>query len=554
MIALKAGHARWIRAALSMLLCLGLARPTAAADLLDVYRLALQHDPKFAAAHDSVLAARARVWEAGGALLPQIAVQGNDNRTRAATVFNDPLVGETAVDRGVRAWTWTLQLTQPLIHVASYLAYRESHAFLAEAEARYVQAREDLILRVARAYFDVLVAQKRIALADAQVRAMTEQEGQARRGFAAGTGAITDVDEAASKLALARARRLAALSILEDKRAALEAITGQPVPQQLSILKPSVVLPKPRPDVAQTWIDQAGRENAAVQAGRAALTAADRQVGRDRAQYAPTLDFVASYGGNYASGSLTTPQDFSTQARSTVIGITLNVPIFSGGQTSARVAEALAHRDKAEANLETARRQARTDARDAFSAEVDGLSQIEALNEAVRSGKAAVRGNRVGYALGIRINLDVLDAQDELYRSAMDLTKTRYDTLYQGLKLKAAAGVLSGNDVATVNSLLVSPPVSVGAPRASTSERRASRAPAGPLPQPGHRLHTAFQRRGAQAAPLIHQGRVRQCGDRGAAGVHGIGCSTGSVHRHSLGQAGLLGPGATAARVKRTHA
>lgn len=163
---------------------------------------------------------------------------------------------------------------------------------------------------------------------------------------------------------------------------------------------------------------------------------------------------MASYGQNYSSGSLTTPADFATRANPRQLGVQLTMPFFAGGATNSRVTEAIAGKNKAAAELEAARRQAGTDAKQAYSAIVNGLAQIEALESAVESSKSAVKGNQIGYQLGIHMNIDVLNAEQQLYAAQRDLVKARYDTLLQGLKLKAAAGGLTESDVLVVNGLL----------------------------------------------------------------------------------------------------
>jgi outer membrane protein len=420
-----------------------------AADLLDIYRLAQTNDPTFEAARYTLEATRQKLPQARAGLLPVVAVNGNDGRTRAHTTFSNM----PTVARDVNTWNWSLQLTQPLIRVQNYFAYSESEAQVEQATAQFAQAEQELVLRVAQAYFDVVVAEDSIAVADAQLRAMGEQLAIAKRGVELGTSAITDVDEAQSRVALARAQRVTALNDLETKRSELEKVIGQN-PQQLAVLRPTVVAPKPEPDDPQIWIGHAKESNPVVRAQKAALAAAEATVNKNRAEHLPTVDLTASYGGNYASGSLTTPVDYTTQARSKMVGVQLNVPIFSGGATSAKVAEAVAIRHKTQADLEAARRQAASDARQAYAGISNGLAQIEALNSAVVSGQSAVKGNQAGYKLGIRINIDVLNAEQQLYTSQRDLTKARYETLFQGLKLKAAAGVLSEEDLAVVNGLL----------------------------------------------------------------------------------------------------
>lgn len=422
--------------------------PSAGADLMDVYRLAQANDPAFASARYALEAVEQRLPQARAGLLPTVNANGSDGRTHASTSFSNT----TPLDRNVRTWNWTVQLTQPLIRVENLYAYGEARALVEQATAQFAQAQQDLILRAAQAYFDVAVAEEGITVADAQVAAMGEQWASAQRGFDAGTTTLTDVHEAKSHLDLARAQRVSALNDLESKRAELEKVIGE-MPGPLAKLRPSVVAPNPEPNDVQAWVGQARENHPAVRAQRAALGAADSAVSKNRAAHLPTLDLTASYGANSSSGSLVTPDDFSTLAHTRATGVQLNVPLFAGGLTSAKVAEALATRSKAQADLEAAQRQAATDARQAFAGIRNGLAQSEALESAVESGRSAVTGNRRGYQLGLRINLDVLNAEQQLYTSQRDLAKARYDTLLQGLKLKAAAGILGESDVETLNRL-----------------------------------------------------------------------------------------------------
>jgi outer membrane protein len=428
------------------------AFPASGADLMEIYRMAQASDPTFEVARYTLEATREKIPQARAGLLPTVAVNGNDNRTRAATVFD---AGQ-ALDRDVRAWTWTVQLTQPLVRAQNVFAYSVSESLVEQAEALFAQAEQDLILTVSQAYFDVLVAQESIGAADAQLKAMEAQWAQAKRGFETGITAVTDVHEAKSKMDQARSQRVAALNELETKRSELEKRVGK-VPKRLAALGAGVA-PRPQPDNPDAWVSQARENNATVRAQDAAVRAADAEVSRNRAEHLPTIDLTASYGGNYASGSLSTPSDYSTQAKTRQAGVQLSIPIFSGGGTDSRVAEAIANRYKTQAQLEEARRKAAADARQAFAGIMNGLSQVEALESAVESGTSAVRGNQMGYKLGIRINSDVLGAEQQLYTSRRDLAKARYDTLFQGLKLKAAAGVLAETDLAAINGLLIEVP------------------------------------------------------------------------------------------------
>lgn len=423
--------------------------PAWGTDFLEVYHLAQANDPTFEAARYTLEATRQKIPQARAGLLPTVNVTGNDGHTSASTTFT----GTPPMDRGTHSWTWTLQLTQPLLRVQNIFAYQESESLVEQAIAQYAQAEQDLVLRVSQAYFDVVVAQESIAVAEAQVKAMEEQLAQAKRGFQAGTHAITDVYEAKSRKDLATSQLVAARNDLVTKRAELEKAVG-PLTGPLATLRPAVVTPEPQPKDVQAWIDQARENNPVVRAQKAAFEAAEAEVRRNRAEHLPTVDITASYGKNASSGSLTTPVDYATYARTEQAGVQVNIPIFAGGATSARVAEAQANKYKAQAEMEVARRQAATDARQAYAGIENGLAQIEALDSAVDSSKFAVKGNKVGFGLGIRMNIDVLNAEQQFYTAQRDLAKARYDTLLQGLKLKAAAGVLTEEDVVTINGLL----------------------------------------------------------------------------------------------------
>jgi outer membrane protein len=430
-----------------VLLACALTAPAHATDLLQAYRLAQDSDPTIASAHYTLEGIYQKIPQARANLLPVIAATGNDGNTRADTQFS----GVPPVDRNMKSWN--LQLTQPLIKVGNIYAYRESGYLVEQAEAQYAQARQDLMLRVAQAYFGVIVAQDAIAAADAQVAALEEQLEQVTRGYKLGTHALTDIDDTKSRLGSARSQRVSAKNDLESADAALEKVTGKPL-EDLAVLQSTLIPPPPSPADSRTWMEQARNNHPLVRAQHAAVEAARQEIRKNRSDHLPTLDLVANLGSNYSSHSLTTPDDYSTRATQHEVGLQLTVPIYAGGAVNSKVTEAIANMYKAEADMEAASRQAATDAQQAFAGVTNGLAQIEALNVAVESGQSAVKGNRVGYRLGIRINVDVLNAEQQLFTAQRDLSKARYDTLLQGFKLKAAAGTLEETDLLAVNGML----------------------------------------------------------------------------------------------------
>lgn len=426
-----------------------LSVPVYATDLLEVYRLAQDSDPIIASARYTLDSVRQKIPQARAGLLPVLSATGKEGDTRA----NSEFTGITPVERNMKSWNWNWQLTQPLIRFGNVAAYRESQFVVEQAEAQYAQAQQDLLLRVAQAYFGVIVAQDAIAAAAAQVVALEEQLAQVSRGYELGTHSVTDIDDTKSRLGSARSQRVAAQNDMESAKAELEKVAGKTF-DQLAALQTTMSPPQPSPLNSRTWMDQARINHPMVRAQRAALEAARQEIKKNRSDHLPTLDFVANYGSNFSSHSLTTPSDFSTRIKQQEASVQFTLPFYAGGAVNSRVTEAIANMNKAEADLEAASRKASTDAQQAFAGVTNGLAQIDALNVAVEAGQSAVKGNRVGYRLGIRINIDVLNAEQQLFTAQRDLSKARYDTLLQGFKLKAAVGTLDEKDLFAVNAML----------------------------------------------------------------------------------------------------
>lgn len=427
----------------------GVSHPAHSLDLLGAYLLAKAHDPTFGAARSALQAAEEKVPQARSELLPALGANG----TGSEVIGNTEYTGTPAVRRSFRGYQWALQLTQPVFGATQYFAYTESKATADQARARYDSARQDLIIRVSQAYFDTLVAHAVLNAANAQVRALEEQLGAAKRSFKDGVASVTDVAESQARAASAHAGVAKAKSDLDAKRAVLEAIIGSEA-INLAPLLADVVVPHPDPENANAWTSRAQAANPDVRAAMAALTAANIEISRTRSARLPSVNLVASYGGNYSSGNIVNPIDYATHVHDKEVDLQVTVPILDGGGLHAQVAESRDLRDEAQENFEAARRQAGTDARQAFDELASDLSQVKALQVAIAAGQEAVNGNRAGYSLGIRINSDVLDAEQQLYGSRRDLAQARYDALLEGLKLKAAAGELTEQDIAEINGML----------------------------------------------------------------------------------------------------
>jgi outer membrane protein len=433
-----------------------------AADLLQVYQQALANDATFASARASAQAGRERITQGRAGLLPTVGVVGNVTRAKGEnTPWNEGTRitdedGVTQIVSGGSATTtqkqYTVQLSQPLFRWDRWETYQQSKLQQAIAEAQFAQAQQDLITRVAQAYFDVLAAQDTLASTRAQKEAVTEQLASAKRNFEVGTQTITDTHEAQAAYDLVISQEIAAVNDLESKKTALQAIIGTP-PAALATLRTGVNLTAPQPINVDQWVSAAENQNYAVSVAQLQLESAKRDISKNRAGHYPTLDLVASSQHTSLSGQ--TQQ--SGRSTNNAIGISYSIPIFSGYAVTSRVRESIALEDKARNDLEANRRNAALVARQSFLGVNSGLAQVKALEAAEVSSNSALESNKLGYQVGVRINIDVLNAQRQLYQTRTDLAKARYNTILAGLKLKAAAGSLREEDLQPVNALLSQP-------------------------------------------------------------------------------------------------
>jgi len=440
-------------------LCLVVAAAAAGsawgADLLSVYREALAYDAQFASARSSVEAGRERLPQGRAGLLPTIGIASNTTSNK----LNYHLRGDPPVDAAVKYNSngWTATLSQPLFRWQNWVNYNQSELQVAQAEAQFVSSQQDLITRVAQAYFDVLLAQETLATTRAQKAAIAEQLESAKRNFEVGTATITDTDEAQSRHDLAVAQEIAAENDLMVKRHALSAIVGTDHPS-LKGLRPSVQISRPQPDSIDKWVESAETGSPAVVASKAGAEIASLEADKQRAGHYPTLDLVATRGRNSQTSqlSMATPGSVmpGSDSYATTVGVQLAIPIFAGGSVSSRSREAAALREKARSDFDNARRTAALQARQAYLGVTSGLSQVKAYEAALVSSQSALESNKLGYEVGVRINIDVLNAQSQLYDTRQKLAKARLDTLVAQLRLKAAAGVLTEDDLASINALL----------------------------------------------------------------------------------------------------
>lgn len=427
-------------------LCLALAcvtQVTWGANLSDIYQLARTNDATIAAAREAYRAGQEKLPQGRALLRPTIGLTGNLGHTESDS--------NVSASQSYNPWGFTLALSQPLYRKQNLETYEQARLQALQAEQLLKVAEQDLLLRVARAYFDVLQAQDVLATARSQKQAYAEQLAQARKSFEVGAATITDTHEAQARYDLTVAQEIAGENDLEVKRRSLEKIVNQEAPA-LALLGDQARVLLPEPNNMDAWVRQAETDSLAVALGQTAQETARREVGKQKGGHLPTLDLTASYSDNrnQATGGVT-----GIAMKSGTIGLEFALPLYQGGAIDSRVREASANLEKSRHELESARRQATLDARQAYLGVISGNARVQALEQALVSSEAQLKSTKLGLEVGVRTRVDVLNAQQQVYSTRRDLAAARYQSLIAGLSLKAAAGSLTENDLKALDTLLV---------------------------------------------------------------------------------------------------
>ncbi len=420
-----------------------IAIPAAAADLLETYRAAQGQDPVFAAARAAQRAGQEKLAQGRALLLPSVNLSAN-------STYNDNTIqyrGASPSPSRYNSYGYGVNLVQPLFRQQNWQTYSAAEVQVAQSDAQFRNAGQELILRVAQAYFDVLIAQDNVQLAEAQKTAIFEQLQHAKRNFEVGTATITDTHEAQARYDLVDAQAIAAQGNVEIKKSALQQLTNSK-PGSLRQLGAQFKPELPQPAVMEKWVEEAQQHNPQLAVAQASAELAEKELVRNRGGHYPTLDLVASYSGNVTSLGV------GSDSSSKVVGVQFNLPLFQGGATQSKWREAEANRDRAREELENARRNIAVQTSTAYLGIVTGIAQVQALQQALLSGESLLRASKLGQEVGVRTNLDVLNAQQQLYSTRRDLYQAKYNYLIGQLRLKAAAGTLVEEDLAKVNQAL----------------------------------------------------------------------------------------------------
>ena len=419
-------------------------------DLLQVYRDARLNDPTLAAAQANWSALQERIPQARALLLPNVnvtaAVNGN---LYDASIHTQPRFDING--RGFGFGSLTVSASQPLYRYANKVALDQARDQVEQSDYTLQSARQDLILRVAQAYFDVLLAQFNVELAETQKVAVSEQLAQAKRNFEVGVATITDTNEAQARYDAIVAQEISARNDLDNRRTALRAIIGR-APGDLKRLGPGFEPQLPSPDSADYWVDRALADNIQVKVAQYNFDIATLEVERQRAGHLPTLDLVGSFNTQASNGGIN--QNVSSDSRQALVGLALTVPIYQGGFVDSKVREAIALQENARQNLEVARRNALFNAQTGYSGVASAVASVKAFEQAVVSAQTAYESNRTGQEVGVRTNLDVLNTQQQVFQTRRDLAQAYFNYLVGVLRLRSAIGTLSDEDVEDINRRL----------------------------------------------------------------------------------------------------
>jgi outer membrane protein len=424
----------WVAAAV---LSLGGTSGAQAQSLSELFVAARDHDANYLSAVANAKATRSRGKQAWAGVLPQVAFSADKFVSKNQAVSNAPSINSDSQ---------TLSLKQPLYQMGSYYGVLQGEEAIYVSLSQLQTAEQDLVIRITQAYFDVLSASDSVGVVQAQKQAVTEQLAAAKRNFEVGTSTITDSREAQARFDLVVAQEIAAQNDLRVKRLALEQLVGINDVQPKA-LKVPVALPDLSTMDLDFWLSQAKANNAQLQQAHSAQKIASLESKKAMSNHLPTLDLVAQQRRSYASSA-------TSQSNNTSLGLQFNWPLFAGFAHQNRISETLHLQDKAQADLDNAQRGVVQATRSAFFGVQAGMSQVKALEAAEASSQVSLDANKLGYQVGVRINIDVLNAQTQLFQTKRDLSQARYNVLLGQLRLKQASGTLTGQDLQAINDLL----------------------------------------------------------------------------------------------------
>lgn len=440
---------------IAVFICISWHFPLQAANLMDIYHEALTQDARYRSARAVFQAAQEKLPQGRAGFLPNITLTGT--RTVQQVDADRIIIGGGGVinpgevtiqSRGV-----TIAATQPLFRMENIVIYQQSKIEVGKADAEFVVAAQDLILRVAQAYFDILDAQVDVEVAEAQKKAILRELEQAKRNFEVGAATIVDTNEAQARHDLTVSQEIAARNVLEIRRRTLQGIIDR-LPENIAGAREIASdLVNLQYNSMEEWVRVAEEKNFTLKIQQAAYEIAHQNVKKTWAQHYPTLDLVAQYSDQTGVGGAITGRGIDLVSKS--IGLQLNVPIFQGFSVQSRVREALALQDRALHDLETVRRNIALQIRQQYLNVTNGIAQIKALKQALLSIQSQLDSTILGQQVGVRTEINVLNAQQQMYSAKRDLAKAYHGYLMARLRLSAEAGELDEDTLTQINAMLI---------------------------------------------------------------------------------------------------
>lgn len=419
-----------------------------AADLLSVYALAEKNDPSYLqeiASYHATLEARP---QAMSQLLPSVNFSADTIRNDQDISSGNSFFGSSG-NTNFNSRGYNLSIFQPIFRRDRLIALKQADSQINQAEAELTQAQQDLIVRVAQRYFDVLSSHDNLEFSQAEVKSLGRQLEQANQRFEVGLSAITDVQETQAGYDLAVAQEIFTLNAIDNSQEALRELTGDHI-TAFAVLGESMAFVRPAPEEIDSWTTLSLKQNLGVTAATHAAETAKKEIKRQSAGHYPTLNLVASHGYDSSGGRFGTNK---THASS--IGLELNIPLYSGGLISSQTREAHENYNIAIHFLEQARRSAQRLTREAYLGVISGISQVKALKQAVISSETALEATEAGFEVGTRTAVEVVATQRATSEARRNYSQAKYDYILNTLRLKQAAGTLSPDDLNLVNAWLI---------------------------------------------------------------------------------------------------
>lgn len=425
-----------------------------ASNLIDIYQQALARDPQLASALSQNRAAQ-EIIEQGKALYrPTVNLTAGASASQTDIRFlgaagNNPF--RVQGRNNFEGYNYGVDARQPIYRKQNLVQMEQSKTQVSQADKQLHLTQQNLILRVTQTYFDVLIAQDKMTLMAAQKKAIVSQLEQAKANFEVGTATVTDVNEAQARYDLVLAQEIATENELQVAKRSVQAITGA-MPEKLATVRADIH-PENLAQSMDKWLEITAANNLNILLQQDALKFAEQEVERLSAGHLPTLDAVASYTLNYANGN---PNGFGSELESAVVGVQMQIPLYQGGAISSRVRQAVQNQEKAKDDIEVARRNAELETQRAYLNLSTSIAQVKALEQAEASSKLQVESTKLGYEVGVRNSVDVLNAEQQYFVAKRDLLQARYNYLVNIIRLKASSGLIAEADLVDINQQLVS--------------------------------------------------------------------------------------------------